>query len=114
MPYYSERQEPITQNPRITRATGIIEFINQFCVFSPGSAMPTEEIYDRYVRFCNDTIGPAPVSFNVFARSFKYYVYHNNMVIGVDYHPINYYHDTPDRGIIRKQGWGYINLAVNY
>jgi len=112
--YFSGRDpNNIVHDPQRTKANGIVDFINQTCVFCYGSTMPTEEIYDRYVRFCNDTF-TFPSTFNVFARSFKYYAFHNCMVAGIQYIPINYYRDTPYKGIIKKRGWGYVNIAVNY
>ena len=110
--YISWRKTEFVDNPMKITVRGIIEFINDTCRYAPGYTTNVEELYDRYVRYCIDR-NIVPNKFNPFARSFKYYAFHNNMVQGIMYVPVNYYHDTP-RGIIHKSGWSYYNLACNY
>lgn len=115
MAYYvnSYKDQMITDNPRITTVPLIHEFIRDTCRFCLGANMPTEEIYDKYVKYCNDK-STNPGSFNGFARSFKYYALHQNMMHGIGYCKVNYFRDHPIRGLIKKTGWAYINLTVNY
>lgn len=100
------------ENPKKITVRLIVEFINDTCRYVPQSTMVTEELYDRYIRYCKDR-NVIPNAFNPFARSFKYYAFHNNMVPGLMYVPINYTHDS-SRGFVNKQGWAYYNLACNY
>lgn len=111
--FLSRRNVQITENPQRTEVPGIVDFINNTCRFYPEAQITSEEIYDKYVHYCQDH-GIQPSKFSPFARSFKYFAFHNDMVSGLLYFPTNYYHDTPNRGIIRKSGWAYYNLVVNY
>ena len=113
MPYYSNSNQSINTDPQITRAKLIIEFINETCKFCPGYSMPTQEIYLKYCRYCNDH-GVEPSGSSVFARSFKYFAFHNHMVPNLIYTKINYFHDKPGVGYVRRSGWGYMNITVNY
>lgn len=113
MSYYSNSNQSINPDPRITKANLIIEFINDTCRFCAGYSMPTQEIHQKYVRYCRDR-GEVASTFNVFARSFKYFAYHNHMVPNLLYTKINYFHDKPGVGYIKRNGWGYVNITVNY
>lgn len=111
--YYSRRDPHITMNPRKTTGKHVDEFILNTCVYYPQATAITEEIYEKYARYCRDR-GYQCSTFNVFARSFRYYVIHMGYVRGVGVFPCNYVAYKPDVGYVNKSGWSYSNLAVNY
>ena len=109
--YRSNSIQTITEDPQKTSCPGIVEFINDTCKFYPSCETIAEEVYDKYVQYCKDR-HIAYSTFNVFARSFKYYAFHNNMVPDIQIHRVNYTHYKDGVGYIRKSGWAYSNLCV--
>lgn len=110
--YTSNSMQSITQDPKKTSCPNIVEFINDTCRFYPGGEMITEEIYDKYVQYCKDRNLEFSI-FNVFARSFRYYAFHNNMIPNMMVHRVNYTHYKDGVGYIRKSGWAYSNICVS-
>ena len=111
--YNSNRNNEYLANPRKTDCPNIVEFIKETCTFYYGCDTIAQEAYDKYVRYCSDR-GLKYGVFNTFARSFKYYILHQNMVNGVGLHPVNYMAYKDGVGYINKSGWAYSNLNINY
>ena len=112
--YYSNRDPRIIQNPRKTIGKNVEKFIKEKCSFYYGaSSIPTEEIFNKYKRYCIDN-NLDYSNFSVFAKSFRYFVIHQSIIPGIGIHPINYQIYKEGYGYVTKQGWGYINIIVNY
>ena len=111
--YQSNRDSSITMNPRKTNGKNVEVFIKEKCMFSYGANSITEDIFDKYVRYCNDN-NLEHSNFNVFARAFRYFVIHQRLIPGVGVFPVNYQAYKQGFGYITKQGWSYSNLVVNY
>lgn len=113
MAYISKSNQEITKNPRKTDCPNILFFIQDTCRFCPGADTITEDAYEKYKRYCNDFMMVAG-TYNVFARSFRYFLFHNMLVKGVLVHPVNYMHYKEGFGYVQKRGWAYQNLTINY
>lgn len=111
--YISWRQTELVEQPRKITVNGITQFITDTCTFLPNASITTDDLYSRYTHYCIDH-GIIPAKLNPFARSFKYWAFHQGMVQGIMYTPVNYYHDMGKRGIVLKSGWSYFNMACNY
>lgn len=111
--YYSNRDSSIIANPRKTTGKNVERFIKEKCIYYQGAESITEDIFDKYVRYCNDN-NLEHSNFNVFARAFRYFIIGQNLLYGVGVHPVNYQAYKEGYGYINKQGWAYVNLAVNY
>lgn len=109
--YNSNSMQTIVENPRKSTCPAVIEFINDTCSFYPQCETTAEDVYDHYRKYCKDR-NIKRASFNQFAKSFKYYAYHNNMVPNLLIHRVNYTHYKPGVGYVRKQGWAYTGLSV--
>ena len=112
--YNSQRDFDFNGNPKKTNCPNIVEFINATCRFYPGAETIAQDAYDKYVRWCSSKGLYYTSSFNVFARSFKYYAFHNKMVPNLFMHPVNYTAYKSGVGYIKKQGWAYTNLTINF
>lgn len=108
--YNSNRE--ITENPRKTTAKNIVDFIREVCYISVSEDMVTETLYNKYVKYCAER-GKEYSNFNVFARSFRYYAFHEQMLQGITIHPVNYQTINNEGCIVSKQGWAYYNLGCN-
>ena len=110
MGYFSYTDPDITENPRKTTAKNIKQFIQEVCIVYPGADIETELLYDKYKQWCIFK-NLEYSTFNVFARSFRYYVFHQGMITGLYLHRVNYTHYKDGFGYVRKQGWAYYNLT---
>lgn len=111
--YNSRRNNEYLAEPRKTNCKNIEIFINATCRFYFGASTIAEDAYAKYVGFCKDR-GLEYACFNAFARSFKYHILHKDTMYGVGLFPINYTAYKEGVGYVRKQGWAYSNLTVNY
>lgn len=111
--YNSGRNAEYLAEPRKTNCKNIESFINSTCRFCLGASTIAQDAYDKYVRFCKDRNSEYSC-FNVFARSFKYHILHQDTMYGVGLFPVNYDAYKEGVGYVRKQGWAYSNLTVNY
>lgn len=114
MGYFSNYSPQITENPRKTNAKNIERFIREVCVVYPGADIETETLFDKYKRWCVYNNLEYTSSFNVFARSFRYYVFHQGMITGLSLHRVNYEFYKEGYGYVNKQGWAYYNLSCNF
>lgn len=114
MPFYSDRNIRVTENPRKTNCPHIIEFIKDTCMYSFGCRTITEDAYDKYVRYCRDRGYVDYGKFNTFARSFKYHIFHEQMVNNLTYFPVNYTAYKEGVGYVNKSGYAYAGLLINY
>lgn len=113
MSYFSYTNPDIVENPRKTTAKNIIQFIQEVCIVCPGADIETETLYNKYKRWCISK-NLEYSNFNTFARSFRYYVFHQEMITGLKLHRVNYTAYKEGFGYIQKQGWAYYNLSCNF
>lgn len=112
--YSTNRDPSIIENPQKTSAKNIEAFIREKCIFYLGCETITEDAYRKYVRYCQDKGLEYTASFNVFARSLRYYLMGQHLIAGVGIRPVNYLAYKEGYGYVNKKGWAYTNLCINY